>query len=144
MKNYEKANDSAFGEPTNECFINDMEEWLKTNLLILQIFKGRAILQMFDDVLICRSHDSLISLHKWAYDAAMWANFYCTIDKPIINGGEIKYEWEIDTTDPHRIIWFDHDLGDLAIDTCNDEQLADWGLDDSDKVGSDVYFYYIT
>jgi len=143
MKNYEKANCPSFGEPTNDCFINDMEEWLKTKLLILQIFEDRAILKMFDDVLFARP-DTLISLHKHAYSAAMWANFYCTIDKHEINGGELKYEWEIDTTDPHRIIWFDHDLGDLVIDTCNDEQLADWGLDDDDKVGDRVYFYYIT
>ena len=143
MKNYEKANCPMFGEPTNECFINDMADILKTKLLILQIFPDRAILKIVDDDLICRSSNLLISLHRYAYDAPEWANFYCTIDKHEIDG-KTMYEWTIDTTDPHRIIWFDHDLGDLAIDTCNDDQLTDWSLDADDNVGDNVYFYYIT
>ena len=143
MKNYEKANTPGFGEQISDCYIEDMEAILKTKLLILQIFKLHAKLIIVDDVLFTRSPDILVSLHKHAYDAEMWANFYCTVDKNEIDG-KLKYEWTFDDPDDYRIIWFDHDLGDLVVDTCTQQQFDDWGLDESNRIGDNVYFYYIT
>lgn len=145
MKNFEKANAPGFGEPITDCYIEDMEAILKTKLLVLQIFKNYAVLKIVDDDLICKPN-ALIPLHEHSYPShTMWANFHCTIDKPDIIAKTI-YRWDYtERDDPYRIIWFDHDLGDLVVDRCSQQQFDDWGLAGRDaKIGSDVYFYYIT
>ena len=142
MKNWCHANCKSFDEQPTECFIEDIESHLQAGKYVI-ITKRNDVAR----VMICDSVDladnHFICLHDFSYDDDCWSRFYYyNFDDELV--GEIMYEWPVDCHLPFLMIWFDHDLGDLVLDSCCMADMVNEQCDDADLVTENVYFYYVS
>ena len=142
MKNWDKANVRAFdhGEGITGCFIEDIEKGVEEGEVFIfqKCALGIELIATTKDKLT----DSCIAInddyddnYKREYDGCYWN------DGLRINEGQLHYFWEVENKEGPFLIWWDHDLGDVVIDSIDNDEVLEGDLE---VIKDKVYFYWIT
>lgn len=146
MKKWDKPmSDGIFGEKgINECYIDDIEKLTRKGFSLIFQRKDNTIEIRKIRISSLKQENTFISLGDYGGDECY--NCYWNNKNPIT--GELFYQWK-DIDKRSILIWWDHDLGDVVVDSFDpeeDKQLGIAPVDECnyDKVCDEVYFYWIT
>jgi len=144
MKNWDKSAGEFTGQPDetfNNCFIEELMKITENNWLVFQQVGNKAQLLV--------AHEAgLTSKRLFGLPEDIETkNCFWNNGDPI--KGKLFYEWELDPDKSGILIVWDHDLGDVVVDTVDIEVVEKFiDNEDSDffpeKICENVYFSYIT
>jgi hypothetical protein len=118
MKQWDKtAGEFIEGQPYNDCFIADLRNPNPGEIFVfqkvdkeVQVIRINKQSKAFGDAIIS---GNIIKLETFVYDEGQ----YCCWNKGPKLEGELFYKWELENPEAPVLIFWDHDLGDVAVDS---------------------------
>jgi len=154
MSNFNLANSGAFCETPTECFISDIEQAVGdgNKFYFQKVGNKLQVIRVDDNPEIVYTLDAVPISDQKPSDETY--KCYWNKGKAIIPDGKyswLHYEWKASNPTEIVLIWWDHDLGDVVLDTIEvkkDGKTNAGGvpteLDDYDVICDNVHFYWIT
>lgn len=135
------------GQPYNECYIADIMDLSETHFMIFTRVYLSGEKRQFRLYAIPQSEAAHLKPYLTPLPedtetiSCFWSPFTQELDrfKP-------AYIWEDTREEINTLIWWDHDLGDVVLDSikdCENTQVPTT-LEDYEYVTDNVYFYWIT
>lgn len=146
MSNFNMTSGQFNDSPANECFIEDIMAKAVTHKLI---FTRDWATKKFHLYALPNDTPLFIGIAPLPDDPETQNCFFGDYH-PIMQTWELLYTWEDSANQLNTLIWWDHDLGDVVLDSFNETVEDGVPTDKSDyelicKIGdSEIYFYYIT
>jgi hypothetical protein len=146
MPNFSNTAGAFDGSEANECFIDDiMAKAAQGHQLVFGKHKDHFYLFDFPKE---RPANAYVKHMTPLPTDPETKNCYWAEDISLAVAVQIPmYKWPDSEKQKNTLIWWDHDLGDVVIDTISDEgeqSQVPTELEDYDKITDNVYFYYIT